>query len=816
MQELTAAPQMASPYTPAGGSNMPTTAPQQPKLGTPIPGTTGGLPAKPGLSVFDNPLSQPLQSQPQTPDAQAQQLQNYGRGEDTMLVHMTPGEVNSLQGLALASGGSLTINPHTGLPEAGWLGKLLPTLLGGALTFIPGIGPLAAAGIVGAGQTALTGDLRKGLMAGLGAYGGASLAGAIAPTAAGGAAGKLVAQSAAEKAMVGDLTKQLGAAGIDTGVKNAAGVTLQNALKSQVTNAGALSRFGAEAAMGTKGLLAKGLPMLAGSSVLGAISDASQPNMPKYDPNAKDENSWKYEGPYRPIQRKWEPHYQEGQTEGEISFFNETNPVGYLTSSGQMRGYAEGGEAKKEPTKPSMTSADWYKQWDVDAPITQQWGKLVDTYKTRPLSADEQAELTRLTPLVDAISERRRIGYTELPTAGLGAITPPTTPPTTPPGVTDSWAPRGVDFPITEPVEDKVSVDTLNTTISPTMGGVTAGSGTGATLGDRTLSEGATQSGDGLEVLKETYTPKFTQVEDFVSEKAAPYTLGSELFAQLPAATERYNTSPGAITAMNGYAGGSPSERIRAAARANAAARAAAAQRATTGATAGTTTANTATPFNFDAFLGGFGSGAGSTANVANTANTAGTFQNNAMLGGDTDFGGEMNYGFTPSAGALDGTTNPATNAASLIGTDEFWNALAQNYGGGYRDVQNVNEFARGGHVDMRDGSFVVDARTVSELGNGSSNAGMELLARLGGRPLRGPGDGVSDSIPARIGGKQEARVARDEVIMPPEAVRRIGKGSEKRGTEKLYALMDKAHKARKKAKRGQDTKIAKGLGALA
>ena len=52
-------------------------------------------------------------------------------------------------------------------------------------------------------------------------------------------------------------------------------------------------------------------------------------------------------------------------------------------------------------------------------------------------------------------------------------------------------------------------------------------------------------------------------------------------------------------------------------------------------------------------------------------------------------------------------------------------------------------------------------------------------------------------------------------VIMPPEAVRRIGGGSEKKGAKKLYALMDRAHAARKKAKRGQDTKLARGLGAL-
>jgi hypothetical protein len=127
------------------------------------------------------------------------------------------------------------------------------------------------------------------------------------------------------------------------------------------------------------------------------------------------------------------------------------------------------------------------------------------------------------------------------------------------------------------------------------------------------------------------------------------------------------------------------------------------------------------------------------------------------------------------------------------------------------RDME-MEEFAVGGPVNMRDGAFVVDARTVSELGNGSSNAGMEFLSRMGGKPLHGPGDGVSDSIHARIGGKQEARVARDEVIFQPDALKRIGGGSEAKGTAKLYNLMDKAHKARKKAKRGEDTNLRKGL----
>ena len=105
-----------------------------------------------------------------------------------------------------------------------------------------------------------------------------------------------------------------------------------------------------------------------------------------------------------------------------------------------------------------------------------------------------------------------------------------------------------------------------------------------------------------------------------------------------------------------------------------------------------------------------------------------------------------------------------------------------------------------------------MDARSVSELGNGSSSAGQELLARYGGRPIEGHGDGVSDSIPASIDGRRPARVARDEVQFDPEAVRRFGDGDHARGVKRLYALMDKAQKAREGAARGQDTKLRRAV----
>jgi len=128
----------------------------------------------------------------------AKHLEKHGRNGDTMLVHMSKGEVKSLNDLAMANGGHLTINPHTGLPEAGFLQRMLPMIAGAALV-ATGVGAPAAAMMVGGGYFAATGSLKKGLMAGLGAYGGAGMASSfgaagassVVPEAAAGTAGEL-------------------------------------------------------------------------------------------------------------------------------------------------------------------------------------------------------------------------------------------------------------------------------------------------------------------------------------------------------------------------------------------------------------------------------------------------------------------------------------------------------------------------------------------------------------------------------------------------------------------------------------------------
>lgn len=449
----------------------------------------------------------PSLSDPMAP--MAQRVQSQGRGEDTMLVHMTPNEVNSLQGLAMAHGGSLTINPETGLPEAGFLKKLLPTLLGIGLNFIPGVGPLMAAGLVAAGSVAKTGSLKKGLMAGLQAYGGASLAGGFAPAATGTKIASTVGGAGAGGfGSSANLARGLAA---DTMLPNVATTAGTTAAKTGL--AGIAQNFGAAARgalpAGTPGFISKAAPMMAASGLMQGVTGAMAPSGGgSVAADGRIDNS--FQGPYYAQDRK------------QIM-----DPEGALSSK-QRRHFA------------------------VDMP---------EIYNT------------------------------------MGQVVQP---------------------------------------------------------GSQTVR--------GTQIMQPVLNP---------SAKKSKNDKGKPMYS----------------------------------------------------------------------------------------------FQPTTYMGG--------------------------------IDPEEEENA-------GY---------AHGGEIQLSDGAFVLDARTVSEIGNGSSSAGIEALRRLGGRPVKGRGDGVSDSVRARIGKRQPARVARDEVIVPAKAVRRLGKGNPSRGAAKLYALMDKAHKARKQAGRGQDTKLRRGLG---
>jgi hypothetical protein len=162
----------------------------------------------------------------------AKGLAGLGRNGDSVLVHMQPQEVAGLQHLAKLNGTSLTINPHTGMPEAfslgGFFKSLLPMVAGFALG--PGgfglMSGLNAGLAVGAATGAITGDLGQGVMAGLGGYGGANLGGTLAKAGAGEMAVKEAAKASADdlvKAGVTDAAKSANPTGfMNAEVANAA------------------------------------------------------------------------------------------------------------------------------------------------------------------------------------------------------------------------------------------------------------------------------------------------------------------------------------------------------------------------------------------------------------------------------------------------------------------------------------------------------------------------------------------------------------------------------------------------------------------
>jgi len=108
----------------------------------------------------------------------------------------------------------------------------------------------------------------------------------------------------------------------------------------------------------------------------------------------------------------------------------------------------------------------------------------------------------------------------------------------------------------------------------------------------------------------------------------------------------------------------------------------------------------------------------------------------------------------------------------------------AYNNGGGITDLDVGNTSRMPGNpvIMMRSGG-------ISDLGSYSD----------GGRLLKGPGDGVSDSIPAQIGRRQPARLADGEFVVPARIVSELGNGSTDAGARQLYAMMNRVQSRRNK-----------------
>ena len=147
---------------------------------------------------------------------QVKNIASKGRYGDSMLMHVNPMEVN-----AIAQQVPLTINPETGQPEAflPFLAPIAGSLIGGSLLGGTALGALGASALgSGLAQYAVTGDLKKGLLAGLTGYGigtalqgaGAAAQGAQATQAATDAATNIVNTDAIQSALLDPNLTKLG------------------------------------------------------------------------------------------------------------------------------------------------------------------------------------------------------------------------------------------------------------------------------------------------------------------------------------------------------------------------------------------------------------------------------------------------------------------------------------------------------------------------------------------------------------------------------------------------------------------------------
>jgi len=279
-----------------------------------------------------------------------------GRGPDSMLVHMTPREVAGLQSLAVANGTSLTINPDTGLPEAFSLKDLLPTLAGAAINyFAPGFGTAiggalglsGAAGTglaVGAATAALSGDLGKGLSAGLGAYGGAGITEGLMGLGTG------TLSSEAGKAAV---TSEMGALEADRLAQDAIASKLASTSKFDTLSAGA-SRAMSDPMSAIKtiggGSTGKGLA-LAASAIAPMFADQAANTVPTT-------TSMPSIGKIRPFTYD---NYEQRYTRGEP----------YTAANGGLVSFAAGGPTYFADLIAQARNNPAYSSQDIDAAIAR-------------------------------------------------------------------------------------------------------------------------------------------------------------------------------------------------------------------------------------------------------------------------------------------------------------------------------------------------------------------------------------------------------------------------------------------------------------
>jgi hypothetical protein len=169
---------------------------------------------------------------------------------------------------------------------------------------------------------------------------------------------------------------------------------------------------------------------------------------------------------------------------------------------------------------------------------------------------------------------------------------------------------------------------------------------------------------------------------------------------------------------------------------------------------------------------------------AANSAVTSGatTAASNPMFPKIAEFAAKNPMMMPAGLGAMGATVGGAlTPQTDMPGGSKYSGPLSRFR---YDPEKYKRQMATGGLADTAPAQRMMQG---SQLGSYSD----------GGQLLSGPGNGMSDDIPASIGGKQPARLADGEFVIPADVVSGIGNGSTGAGADELYKLLDRVRLAR-------------------
>jgi len=653
---------------------------------------------------------------------------------------MAPSEVKKLQEIAMAHGGSLTLNPDTGLPEAGFLKDVFKAVAPMALGAV--LGPAGfglstiMAGVATGGITALaTGSLSRGLMAGLGAYGGAGLGESLMGAGTGAmAASDLAAQQAAGSFPTlaeGASAEQIAKYTTDVGAARTAAL-------SKAGSAGFMDR--ASAGLGqmasNPGMYGKDLLQFGGAAAASAMptTTTQMPTTPQSDayvrPKRFDRFSQTYED-LAPV--KASEFGSRGFAGGGIVALAEGGGVPIaaprMTMEQLRNNYAaSGGKSGYTPYIPPTMEAFNTKYTNTGG-SKQAYDYLMGKGVSTLVPYTPTGEIAK--PYGEAVMGmpvNTNTKYIYDPVTRTYKLNPNYQEPKT---ATEKAAAK----PAEKAVAEKAAAEAI-----AKAGGAASGAGGGDSGGG---------GGGGYDYSN--FAPSYEGDPNSLTNGLISALIGRQDPTNVPVSD--YSTySPGYVSEQNDldqqYSMGNPN-------------------------TMGYSPGEIAAMQAQDA---AYSMGNPDTLGYSPGEIAAMQDQDAAYSMGNPGESAAENTGYTGTSSET-GVGNPGESYGGYGGTssDTGIGNPGESYGGG--GIIPVG-YAMGG---------------LGSLGGYSD----------GGRLLKGPGDGVSDSIPATIRGptgKQPARLADGEFVVPARIVSELGNGSTEAGARKLYAMMDRIQANRKKS----------------